>query len=300
MSVRMIAASLLAATLGVPHAGRAQDAPAPTAEQSVAATAAPDIMKVNFFDLGLRATGYTDASDEARHQRYRDLRNGATLDAFRFSRDTATHWFAVTADHTGYRDQRYTASLNQFGRLKSSVEWNQTPLFFSRDTLTLYSSPSPGVLRIDDAIQRGIENKETTLAAATGQAVPFDMRLKRSVADFKLTYEATPHLDLDLTLKHTAKTGSQPWAGSFGFGNAVELAVPVDTRTTEVGGALEWSNQRGSARVGYDGSFFRNDIDTLVWDNPLRITDSPTAGPSQGRMSLWPDSSLNAGSAMGT
>jgi hypothetical protein len=32
-------------------------------------------------------TGYTDDSDEARYQRYRDLRNGVTLDAFRFAKD---------------------------------------------------------------------------------------------------------------------------------------------------------------------------------------------------------------------
>ena len=61
--------------------------------------------------------------------------------------------------------------------------------------------------------------------------------------------------------RNTVKSGNQPWAGTFGFSNAVELPGPVDTRTTELGAALEWGNQRGSARVGYDGSFFRNNID---------------------------------------
>ena len=32
---------------------------------------------------------------------------------------------------------------------------------------------------------------------------------------------------------------------------------------------LEWANGRGLVRLGYDGSFFRNNISTLVWDNPL-------------------------------
>ena len=39
---------------------------------------------------------------------------------------------------------------------------------------------------------------------------------------------------------------------------------------------------------------------TLVWDNPLRITDSPTLGPLQGRETLWPDSNLNTGNISGT
>src|SRR5207248_1785224 len=81
--------------------------------------------------------------------------------------------------------------------------------------------------------------------------------------------------------------------------DAVELAAPVRTRTTDLGLGLEWAGGRGSARVGYDGSFFRNENEVLVWDNPLRITDSPTAGPLQGRESLWPDSTMNSGNVSG-
>ena len=83
--------------------------------------------------------------------------------------------------------------------------------------------------------------------------------------------------------KNTQKSGEQPWAGSFGFSDAAELPVPVDTRTTDVGVAAEWNKGRGLVRVGYDGSFFSNNIPTLVWDNPLRSTDSPTSGPARGR-----------------
>ena len=69
-----------------------------------------------------------------------------------------------------------------------------------------------------------------------------------------------------------------------------------DTPATELGAAAEWTHDRGLVRVGYDGSFFRNDNQTLVWDNPLRVTDSPTLGPVQGRESIWPNSNLNAAS----
>src|SRR5262249_14826033 len=70
-------------------------------------------------------------------------------------------------------------------------------------------------------------------------------------------------------------------------------------RTTELGAAAEWADNRGSFRVGYDGSFFRNHVGTLVWDNPLRVSDSATAGPVQGREALWPDSNLNSGNISG-
>jgi MtrB/PioB family decaheme-associated outer membrane protein len=272
---------------------------AATGQATAEPAPAPDITKVNFLDLGFRGTAFSEGSDQARYQRYRDLRNGITPDAFRYFKDSPERWITVDAEHIGYRDQRYKASLDQFGKLKVSFEWNQIPLFFSESTQALHTEQSPGVLRVDDAIQTGIERQQTTLPGVVGLAVPFDLRLKRSIADLRLSYAATEKIDVNLAFKNTMKEGDQPWGGTFGFGNAVELAVPVDTRTTDLGAALEWADQRGSARVAYDGSFFHNNIDTLVWDNPLRISDSPSAGPSQGRMSLWPDSTLNTGSVMG-
>jgi MtrB/PioB family decaheme-associated outer membrane protein len=297
---------MVAGLLLLPAELLAQGAPAPApgggqsdTPKTTAATVLPDFRSSNFIDVGVRGTSFGDGSDEARFQRYRDLRNGGTLDAFRFGNETDLRQFNVQADHVGYRDQQYSASYNKYGKVKMSIDWNQTPLFFSQDTATLFTTTSPGVLRLDDAIQSGLQNRTTTLAGVVGQAQTFDLRARRDVLDFKLTYSALKNLDWNLSIKNTTKDGSQPWAGTFGFSDAVELAVPLDTRTTELGTAVEWTGSRGLARLGYDGSFFRNNVGTLTWDNPLRVTDSPTAGPFQGRMALWPNSNMNAGSATG-
>jgi MtrB/PioB family decaheme-associated outer membrane protein len=307
MNMRTTLWTMVAALLLIPAGARAQDqtgttgspaktsAPAPTEPSNI-----PDIRTSNVIDFGVRATSFGANSDEARFQRYRDLRNGGTLDLFRFAKQTDAYKFNAQADHVGYRDQRYTASYNNYGNVKTSFEWNQIPLFFSRDTSTLFTTSAPGVLLLPDSIQTGLQNKTTTLASVVTQASVFDLRLKRSIADFKATYSATNHLDLNVAVKHTTKTGNQPWAGTFAVSNnSVELAVPLDTRTTELGAAAEWASDRGSMRIGYDGSFFRNNIGTLVWDNPMRVTDSPTAGPVQGRESLWPNSDMNAGTISG-
>ena len=61
-----------------------------------------------------RPTGQVDVGgmftatdgDEARYERYRDLRDGA-FTASQLGQETGTHLFDVTASHIGYRDQRY-------------------------------------------------------------------------------------------------------------------------------------------------------------------------------------------------
>jgi hypothetical protein len=305
MNIRRIFPLVAASLMLVPAAVAAQatsDQPPQASAQSAQGTTSAndaDVRTANFFDVIGRGTVFGSGSDEARFQRYRDLRDGGTVDVFRYRKDTDSKYVNVSADHIGYRDQRYAASYNKYGKLKATFEWNQIPIFFSQTTATLFSEVSPGVLGMSDAIQSGIEKKTTTLAAAVGQAQPFDLRAKRNVLDVRLVYSATRNLDLNLTVKNTTKDGNQPWAGTFGFGDAVELPVPIDTRTTEIGTSAEWTNERGMARVGYDGSFFRNNVSTLVWDNPQRITDSPTAGPLPGRMALWPNSDLNAVTANG-
>jgi hypothetical protein len=42
----------------------------------------------NVAEFTVRGTSYDAGSDQARYQRYRDLRNGGTLDLFRFTRAT--------------------------------------------------------------------------------------------------------------------------------------------------------------------------------------------------------------------
>jgi MtrB/PioB family decaheme-associated outer membrane protein len=263
--------------------------------------------KIGSFDFGARVS--TVDGDRARFQRFRDLRGGGFLENFRYRRDTATWLFEAKLDHVGYRDQRYEVSFNRFGKIKASFQWDQVPLFYSTDTRTLYTETSPGVFRIDDAIQRGIETRTTTLANVAPLAVQFDLQQRRDIARFGLT--ATPTKDFALTgnVSIARRDGLMPWSASFGIQHAVELSAPLDQRTVDVNAAAEWGNERGSLRVQYDGSWFDNDVQTLIWDNPIKFTDSTSAfpfirvagdGTSQGRMAFWPNSTLNAISVTGT
>src|SRR5665213_1840496 len=293
--------SLVVFTCLLAPSGASAQTPAVAVPAAPATAAGAVDGPANVAEFIVRGTAYGAGSDQARFMRYRDLRDGGTLDLLRFTQATDTRWYTVQADHVGYRDQRFAFGFNDYGSVKASFEYNQIPLFFSQDTRTLYTiaDATPNTLRLAAGVQSGQQNNTVPYASLDGLAQPFDLRLMRRVAAFKSTYAATQALDLDIAIRSTTKSGNQPWAGTFGFSDAVDLPVPVQTRTTDLGLAAEWAGPQGSARLGYDGSFFRNDLSTIVWDNPLRATDSPTLGPSQGRMSLWPDSSLNAVSASG-
>jgi MtrB/PioB family decaheme-associated outer membrane protein len=241
-------------------------------------------------DFGVRLNSIS--GDEARNQRYRDLRPGPTIDRLRYNRDEGTWVFSGGVDHAGYRDQRYFGEYRRAGKVRLNFLWDQIPQFNSAVTRTPYTSPSPGVFLIADTLQQGMEAGTIKLADVAAVATPFDLRSQRRVTALNFVYTATHNLDLKFDLKSTQRKGAQQWGIGFGFSNQFEVPAPLDHRTTDVGTALEWANARGMFRLGYDGSFFHNDIESLVVDNPLRFTNT-TAATSQGRMALWPSSHSN-------
>ena len=228
--------NMVAALLLVAAGAAAQDAvkdPAKTeAQKDVATTRAAatgDFPLVNEIDFGVRGTAYGTGSAEARYQHFRDLRDGAVFDRLRIFKDTDAFRYSLQADHVGSRDQRFSASYANYGKVKASFEWNQIPIFYSQDTRTLYDTSTPGNLTLSDNLQGGIQNKTLTLSSALTGASVFDLRTRRDVANFSLLYSATPNVDFGLTFKNTQKTGAQPWGGSFGISGAIATEMPVPT-----------------------------------------------------------------------
>jgi MtrB/PioB family decaheme-associated outer membrane protein len=241
-------------------------------------------------DFGGRFRSVT--GDEARYQRYRDLTPGPTASNAIYGRRTEDWTFEARAWNIGYRDQKYTVDYNRVGRLSASFLWDQIPLFISRDTRTLYSETSAGTFRIDDPIQQAIQAASNTLRDFEDQATQFDLRTLRKVSQFDLVFLANRETSLNVKVRSADRDGQIPFGGTFGFNNAVELPVPIETRTTDVQSTLEWSHAKGLLRVGWDGSTFDNSVQTVVWDNPLRYGPDISGTPSQGRQALWPNNSL--------
>src|SRR4029079_5499951 len=119
--MRILTTVLCFALLAVPAAARAQ---APAAKD--AAEPAPTNGSV---DVGAQFTSVS--GDEARYQRYRDLRSGVLVDGFHITHQKDAWTFNATAAHVGYRDQKYTAEVTKAGKLTITFSWDQIPLFYS-------------------------------------------------------------------------------------------------------------------------------------------------------------------------
>src|SRR5215203_1551235 len=92
-------------------------------------------------DFGGRVT--TIDGDEARAQRYRDLRSGIFANNAVVGRRTQDWTLEAQAWNIGYRDQRYQVDLQRVGRMTASFLYDQIPLWISADSRTLYVESQP-------------------------------------------------------------------------------------------------------------------------------------------------------------
>jgi len=295
------------ALLGVPSDAHTQTLAPRSAPPQAAAQAAPAAaaettgslfdVAPNQFLLGGRWSHIS--GDPARFQRYQDLRDGVLFTGGRYTREHADGlWlFRAAADNLGWRDQRLSANYERTGRFVVSGMWDQIPQFYSVDTKTPYTTTVSPLL-LDDATQRQIQNAQATLSAWVPIATQFDLIERRDIGTVNLKATPTPHLDIKAAFTTTKHSGELPWGASFGFSNDVEVALPYDSRTNDFTVGTEWTNSRSMLRVAYNGSWFDNLDDTLVWDSPLRLDDS-TSAPGRGRTALWPSNTAQTVSAAG-
>lgn len=260
--------------------------PAPSAQPPAAV--APSWSGV--FDFGVRGTSLD--GDGARYERYRDLGDGLFLEAARLSRERSGWLLDFEAEHAGRRDQRYTASAVKPGKLEAWFRWDQIPMLLSRTTRTLYTGVGTGTLSIDDALQAQVQAQPSAIAGVFGQfANQFETRTRRHIAEAGVAYAASAAMTLKANFRHTNREGTIPFGGSFGHSSLVELPAPTQHNLTESDASAELARDPLILRAGYTGSWFHNDVTSVVFDNPFRATDSASV-PSRGRLTLAPSSSF--------
>jgi MtrB/PioB family decaheme-associated outer membrane protein len=262
--------------------------------------APPDVPSQGLFDVGVRF-GDTDG-DEARLERYRDLRPGAAT-LLQWTKNTDRYRFAGAASNIGYRDQRYSADYYNDKMTVSGI-FDSIPLNYLYDAPLWATSDGEGRFTLDAAARQGVQgptnsttdgisvgvpcapgappatcNANTSAAAIANRSVwnnfiaPGDMQVRRDILGGAVKYNRSPSFTIDIDASTTSRTGEMPWTASYAFNNANEYPVPIDQRNNELKAGTEWVGTQGMFRLDYWGSFFTNEIQTLTWDNPIRATD---------------------------
>ena len=276
-------------------------------------------------DIGGRFTS-TDG-DEARYERYRDLRDGVNAN-FSWSKETSKWTLDAFAKNIGYRDGHYELSFSS-SRVKFTGYFDQTPLNYAYYSKSPYNCTA-GNCSLDSSIRTNVQNGKAIgvplnvaglVAGSAYNAIAqgIDLQSRRDTIAGELRISATDNLDFIVGVNSYKRSGNMPWGAAFAFNNAQELPLVIDNRETEVHAAAEWASHQGMFHVGYEHAKFSQGIDSFTWDNPQRATDfcrtgiagqapgtcwDPSGytngnGPAYGRMAGAPTNTLDTVNWMG-
>jgi hypothetical protein len=276
-------------------------------------------------DIGGRFTS-TDG-DEARYERYRDLRDGVNAN-FLYGKETKDWAVDFLAKNIGYRDGRYLLNFSS-SRIKLTAYFDQTPLNYAYYSRTPYDCTA-GSCALDASLRArvqagqavGIPQNAGQLAGGSvynSIAQPFDMQSRRDTIAADLRISATDNLDFLFGVNSYKRTGNMPYGAAFAFNVATELPIVIDNRETDWKAGVEWASHQGMFHFDFQHSKFNQNVPSFTFDNPQRATDfcrygiagqapgtcyDPSGytngnGPAYGRMSQPPSNTLDTLNWMG-
>ncbi len=217
---------------------------------------------------------------------------GTSLGFLAENRKTALYVSAL-GQNLDRSDQYYQLTIGRYGVFNFTSFFDSIPHVYSTTAKSIWDGIGSGNLTLRDGLipARSTAAEVSALAAAVG---PTSLRVTREKAGMSFTY--TPDRDLEMVLKLSDewRNGTQPISATFGYpfqNGATQLIEPIRYQTFDATGALRYKRDDFQANLTYSGSFFRNDVAALTWQNPgLTSNTAPGAYiPPEGRLSLPPD-----------
>lgn len=238
-----------------------------------------------------------------------DVRGGGTWDS-----NDATRWRIAGTD-LGLEDRDFRAEYGQQGSFRVNIGYDElrrnrsdtyeTPyLGVGTGTLTLppgwikpivpqvsgsainFRALSPatglapalvgGVVTAPTAAQQATVNR--IIAADVPAFNDVDLSTKRKSVDGGFSYEIDRHWELKVSAKHERKEGLKPLGAVTSQVNeyATILPDPIDQTTDQYNVSLSYTAEKGFVQLAYYGSVFRNDVQSVTWQDANDPTKSAT------------------------
>lgn len=241
--------------------------------------------------------------DSAKFDEYTDLLRSLTGDADLSYLQPNNYRLRFTGNRVGADDQTLEFLGDWYGKISVDAAYDKLPHELAHSASTLYSGIGSDYLAINDAIQ-------TALAPLSGDALVAQLNtyyagaslealsVKRNKMKFMTDISALNPFSLRMELTQEEKTGSKPLMGSFGLSDLgvdppVEIAEPVDSKTTQVKALGEYAKEGYFVNLSYYYSQYDNKKDTVSFENPFNLTDG-IFDPAAGRMALSPDNQYHS------
>jgi MtrB/PioB family decaheme-associated outer membrane protein len=251
-----------------------------------------------------------EAKGSSKFYEYRDVPKDVIFNALDLNVQKGDIFAVVRASRIRQADARYDLSVGKYGTYQIDLGYDQIPHRFSFSGKTLYTEDRIGFLAFPDGLRTLLQNAvgdgsaNSTLYMPTARTLlktflpgahGIDLGIQRN--KYSLNFSVTPSVPLTLNLSASRETreGNRPLGTALGTSFTIELPEPIRYTTSQLNATAELSEKWGTAQAGYYLSLFDNEVESLTWDNPYRLTSQfMSSGDNRtatGRMALAPSNS---------
>jgi hypothetical protein len=200
----------------------------------------------------------------------------------------------------GRRDQYYGLQFGRYNDWKVKTFYSETPHVFTSTYGSLWSGIGTGNLTLVPPLTAGGTGVNATdnanvLAVATASNSTLSVTRKKGGVRYDTTLSDSWKSYASYSLEH--REGARPFGAVWGGGGGTaptEIAEGVDNKTHELLAGLQYVNGLNAFNLRLSASLFRNNIDTLTFQEPYRLFTVATNGVApggftQGRFDLHPN-----------
>lgn len=258
-------------------------------------------------------------ANSAKFNERRDWSNGLLVNNFSLGleNEATARYLDVTGGGVARDDQYLRATYGRYNDYKVKAYFNELSQPFGDHTRSFYDGIGTGTLSLRPGFGLVPGGAGTANTAAAKQADA--LNLQRALQDVELgltrqkaglEMESKINTDSSVLLRYSQerREGTRPFGGAMGFvfgvtplgggatnlpgGSVVETIEPIDYRTHDLLASMRWAGDNAQANLTYTGSFFRNHINTLTWENPFSSANGPGI-LKYGSTDLAPDNNFN-------
>ncbi len=245
-------------------------------------------------------TGVFGTEDSAWFEKYKDLDDGLYLNNFEFEAyqpDSALYVEGL-GGALGYDDQFFGFKFGRYNDWRGKLFYQETPHTFTTKYRSLWTTTEDDYLPLRSLTPGGTVNNTTTIANVEEaiEATDFStLGIVRRKGGLTVEKYLTDTWTLLGSYSLENREGSRPFGAVFGGGGGggnVEIPEPIDYDTHDIWAALRYDDGVNNVNLGVTASLFRNNHDTLTFENPLYINAQNGFNPTTfktGTYDLYPD-----------
>ena len=209
------------------------------------------------------------------------------------TRSGETDWWRFEVDELGLESRSLAIEGGQPGRYMIEVGYSELPHRINGSGMTPYAGVGSEII----TLPASWVTAPNTFAMEALDETLHPLRLGSDRKTFNLGLVLSPggHWEYDVSYERQMREGVRAMGGAFMFTSTI-LPAPIDYVTDQFEAGASYVFPDGQVRIGYYGSFFDNESDRLLFDNPF----IPVArGADQGQFALEPDNQSHLVSVSG-